>query len=69
MAPLSLSLKVAILSTSSFNAPLLVGMTSLTFGHSGAEKSLSYCETRRKDVNHDKIPSSAGRAKQPSPME
>ncbi len=49
-------LKVVILSTSSFNAPLLVGMTSLTFGHSGSEKSLSYCETHRKDVNHDKIP-------------
>jgi len=47
---------VVILSTSSFNAPLLVGMTSLTFGHSGSEKSLSYCETHRKGVNHDKIP-------------
>jgi 6-phosphogluconolactonase len=50
------NIRVAILSTSSFNAPSLVNMTSLTFGHSGTEKSLAYCETRRRDVNHDKIP-------------
>jgi hypothetical protein len=50
------NIRVAILSTSSFNAPSLVNMTSLTFGHSGTEKSLAYCETRRKDVNHDKLP-------------
>jgi hypothetical protein len=31
-------------------------MTSLTFGHSGNEKSLDYCETLGKDVNHDGIP-------------
>ena len=50
------NIRVTILSTSSFNAPALVDMTSLTFGHSGTEKSLDYCETHRKDVNHDKIP-------------
>jgi len=49
-------IEVAILSTSSFNAPAQVNMTSLTFGHSGTEKSLAYCETHRKDVNHDKLP-------------
>jgi hypothetical protein len=25
------------------------------FGHAGTEKSLAYCETHNKDVNHDKI--------------
>jgi 6-phosphogluconolactonase (cycloisomerase 2 family) len=50
------NIRVAILSTSSFNAPALVDMTSLTFGHSGTEKSLDYCETHRKDVDHDKLP-------------
>lgn len=50
------NIRVAILSTSLFNAPALVDMTSITFGHSGTEKSLDYCETHRKDVNHDKIP-------------
>jgi 6-phosphogluconolactonase (cycloisomerase 2 family) len=49
-------IRVAILSTASFSAPSLVDMTSLTFGHSGTEKSLDYCETRSKDVNHDGIP-------------
>jgi len=48
--------RVSILSTSSFNAPALVDMNSLTFGHSGTEKSLAYCETHRRDVNHDKLP-------------
>ncbi len=49
------NIRVAILSTSAFNAPSMVAMTSLTFGHSGTEKSLDYCETRSKDVNHDKL--------------
>lgn len=31
-------------------------MNSLTFGHSGAEKSLAYCDTHRSDVNHDGLP-------------
>ena len=34
----------------------MVDLTSLTFGHSGNEKSLAYCETHRQDVNHDRIP-------------
>ena len=49
-------LQVAILSTSSFNAATMVNMNSLTFGHSGTETSLDYCDTRNRDVNHDKIP-------------
>ena len=49
-------IEVAILSTSSFNAPSQVDMTSLTFGHSGTEKSLDYCETHRRDDNQDKHP-------------
>jgi hypothetical protein len=50
------NIRVAILSTSSFNAPSMVNMNSLTFGHSGTEKSLAYCDTHSKDVNHDKLP-------------
>lgn len=49
-------IRVAILSTSTFNAPSQVKMSSLTFGHSGTEKSLTYCETHRRDVNNDKLP-------------
>jgi len=49
-------IRVAILSSATFNAPALVDMHSLTFGHSGAEQSLAYCETRSFDVNHDGFP-------------
>jgi 6-phosphogluconolactonase (cycloisomerase 2 family) len=48
-------IRVSILSSKTFNAPAQVGMTSLTFGHSGSEKSLAFCETQRRDVNHDHI--------------
>ena len=48
-------IRVSILSTSTFNAPAQVDMTSLTFGHTGTEKSLAFCETHRRDVNHDHI--------------
>ena len=44
---------VAILSSKTLNAPVQVNMNSLTFGHSGTEKSLAYCDTHRTDVNHD----------------
>ena len=47
---------VSILSSAKFNAPALVDMTSLTFGHSGAEKSLAFCDTQRQDVNGDGYP-------------
>ena len=46
-------IQVAILSSKTFNAPVQVNMNSLTFGHSGAEKSLAYCDTHRGDINHD----------------
>jgi len=49
-------IRVSIVSTPTFNAPARVNMSSLTFGHSGNEKSLVYCETHRHDVNHDRIP-------------
>jgi len=49
-------IRVAILSSPTFNAPPLVDMHSLTFGHSGTEQSLAYCETQTHDVNHDHFP-------------
>jgi 6-phosphogluconolactonase len=50
------TIRVAILSSATFNAPAAVNMSSLTFGHSGSEKSLAHCDTRRRDVNHDGHP-------------
>ena len=47
--------RVAVLSSQTFNAPSRVDMNSLTFGHSGAEKSLTFCNTQREDVNKDRI--------------
>jgi probable HAF family extracellular repeat protein len=47
---------VAILSTPSFNAPKSIEWDSLTFGHSGNEKSLAFCLPMPIDVNGDKIP-------------
>ena len=49
-------IQVAILSSKIFNTPVQVNMNSLTFGHSGTEKSLAYCDTHRNDVNHDGMP-------------
>lgn len=49
-------IQVAILSSKTFNAPVQVNMNSLTFGRSGTEKSLAYCDTHRNDVNHDGMP-------------
>jgi len=49
-------IRVAILSTATFNAPASVDMTSLTFGRTGDEKSLAFCHTNREDVNHDRLP-------------
>lgn len=50
------NIRISILSTPTFNAPARVKMNSLTFGHSGTENSLAYCEIGRHDVNHDRIP-------------
>jgi probable HAF family extracellular repeat protein len=51
-----LPIPVAILSTPSFNAPKSVDLDSLTFGHSGNEKSLAFCCPLPVDVNCDKAP-------------
>ena len=48
---------VAILSTATFNAPALVNKSSLTFGKTGNEASLSHCLTKQlPDVNGDGRP-------------
>ena len=47
---------VDILSKSGFDAPKSVDLASLTFGHSGNEKSLAFCGLSSADVNGDKIP-------------
>ena len=44
---------VAILSSSTFNAPTAVDRKSLTFGHTGTEASLTSCNTASRDVNGD----------------
>jgi 6-phosphogluconolactonase (cycloisomerase 2 family) len=47
---------VAILSTSSFDAPNRVDTTSLTFGDTGDETSLAFCDSNSEDVNRDGLP-------------
>jgi len=47
---------VAILSTTDFNAPLQVDPNTLTFGRTGDEKSLAFCNTGGEDVNGDGLP-------------
>jgi len=42
---------VAILSSSDFNAPVHVDVASLTFGRTGTERSLAFCNAQ--DVNRD----------------
>jgi hypothetical protein len=44
---------VAILSTADFDAPLMVDKTSLTFGKTGDETSLAFCNNGTEDVNDD----------------
>jgi hypothetical protein len=46
-------LPVAILSTEDFDAPSQVDQKSLTFGATGNEKSLAFCNRRPKDVSRD----------------
>jgi hypothetical protein len=46
-------LPVSILSTEDFDAPDLIDQRSLTFGATGHEKSLAFCDPRPKDVNRD----------------
>ncbi len=44
---------VAILSTPTFNAPAQVATASLTFGRTGSEQSLAFCNPHGEDVNGD----------------
>jgi len=44
---------VAILSSSTFNAPATVDTSSLTFGSIGTEHSLAFCNANGEDVNGD----------------
>jgi hypothetical protein len=44
---------VAILSSSTFDAPAQVDPNSLTFGHTGNENSLVFCNASPEDVNQD----------------
>lgn len=50
------TIPIAILWTPNFNAPSLVDRTSLTFGRTGDENSLSFCSPSPKDVNGDGYP-------------
>lgn len=47
---------VAILSTPTFNAPATIDPTSPTFGRTGNEQSLAFCNSSPQDVNGDGIP-------------
>lgn len=49
-------LRVAILSTPTFNAVEQVNVNSIKFGHSGIENSLNKCYTKGRDVNGDGYP-------------
>jgi len=50
------TIPVAILSTPTFNASARVDSTSLTFGRTGTEHSLAFCNSGGEDVNGDKLP-------------
>jgi hypothetical protein len=47
---------VAILSTPTFDALSRVARDTLTFGRTGSETSLAFCNKRGKDVNGDGLP-------------
>ena len=46
---------VAILSTKDFNAPKMVDRDSLTFGSTGDESSLAFCNPKGEDINRDRL--------------
>jgi 6-phosphogluconolactonase len=50
------TIPVAILSHRNFNAPAEVNPQSLTFGHSGNEASLTFCDSTPEDLNGDGLP-------------
>jgi hypothetical protein len=47
---------VAIISTPTFNAVTSVNASSLTFGRTGNEPSLAFCNAGGEDVNADGLP-------------
>ena len=47
--------RVAILSSKTFDAVTQVDRSSLTFGHTGDEKSLAFCNHEARDVNGDRL--------------
>jgi cell wall-associated NlpC family hydrolase len=47
------TIPVAILSNASFNVPSAVDTSSLTFGRTGTEQSLAFCDGTGEDVNAD----------------
>ena len=47
---------VGILSSTGFDAPASLDVSTLTFGKTGSEKSLAFCERYGKDVNGDRVP-------------
>jgi hypothetical protein len=50
------NIPVAIISTPTFNAVTDVEVSSLTFGRTGKEQSLAFCNTGGEDVNGDGLP-------------
>ena len=53
----SKTIRVAILSNRDFDAPVHTNLESLTFGRTGYKAtSLAFCESKTKDVDHDKRP-------------
>lgn len=48
--------QVAILSTRTFDATKVVVESTITFGRTGSENSLTYCSKTFKDVNNDGLP-------------
>ena len=50
------TIPVAVLSTPRFNAVTSVDASSLTFGRTGTERSLAFCNTGGEDVNGDGLP-------------
>lgn len=49
-------IEVAIFSTKTFDATKAVDQSTLTFGRTGNEKSLSGCSKKSKDINNDGLP-------------
>ena len=50
------TIPVAILSSPAFDATTQVNRTSVTFGHTGNEQSLAFCNPGGQDVNGDGLP-------------